>query len=173
MIRLGLFITNQYPNSGIRWYNKGTIVFKGKATIGADSSITLLRESSYVEFGLNFVSTTSLRLNSDYKIIFNDNVLIGWNVSIMDSSMHRLKDLEGHFLNRGYDEIYIGANTWIGSQCMILQGSRLPDYTVVAAHSLVNSHVNTIPSYSLIGGSPAKLIKNGVWRDINDDKIII
>ena len=30
MIRLGLFITNQYPNAGIRWYNKGTIVFKGR-----------------------------------------------------------------------------------------------------------------------------------------------
>lgn len=56
---------------------------------------------------------------------------------------------------------------------MILQGTRLPDYTVVAARSLVNRHINTIPSYSLIGGTPAKPIKSGVWRDINDDKIII
>lgn len=173
MIRLGLFVTNQYPNSGIRWYNQGTIVFKGNVAIGANSAITLLRKDSYVEFGANFGNVTSLRLNCDYRIIFKENVLIGWDVSIMDSSMHRLKNIDGEFISKGYDEIYIGANTWIGSQCMVLQGARLPDYTVVAAHSLVNSHVNTIPSYSLIGGSPAKFIKNGVWRDINDDKIII
>lgn len=173
MIRLGLFVTNQYPNSGIRWYNQGTIVFKGNVAIGANSAITLLRKDSYVEFGANFGNVTSLRLNCDYRIIFKENVRIGWDVSIMDSSMHRLKNIDGEFISKGYDEIYIGANTWIGSQCIVLQGARLPDYTVVAAHSLVNSHVNTIPSYSLIGGSPAKFIKNGVWRDINDDKIII
>ena len=172
MIRLGIFITNQYPNSGIRWHNQGTIVFKGRAAIGANSAITVLRENSYLEFGDNFGNAASLRLNCDYKIIFKDNVRIGWDVSIMDSSMHRLKNIDGEFINKGYDEIYIGANTWIGSECMILQGSRLPDYTVVAAHSLVNSHVD-VPSYSLIGGGPAKLIKTGVWRDINDDKIII
>lgn len=100
MIRLGLFVTNQYPNSGIRWYNQGTIVFKGNVAIGANSAITLLRKDSYVEFGANFGNVTSLRLNCDYRIIFKENVRIGWDVSIMDSSMHRLKILTVNLLVR-------------------------------------------------------------------------
>ena len=172
MIRLGIFITNQYPNSGIRWHNQRTIVFKGRAAIGANSAITVLRENSYLEFGDNFGNAASLRLNCDYRIIFCKNVLIGWDVSVMDSAMHRIKDLDGNFLGKGYDEVIIEENVWIASQCLILQGTRVPAYSIVAARSLLNKHYN-IPTYSLLAGIPARLIKTGVYRDINDDKILI
>ena len=172
MIRLGLFITNQYPNSGIRWYNKGTIVFKGNACIGANSAITVLRPSSYLEFGKNFGNTTSIRINCDYKITFFDNVMIGWDVSIADSAMHRTKDLDGNFTGPGYGQISIGRNCWIASQCFIMLNTQLPDYTIVGAKSITNKNYN-IPTHSLIAGAPAKLIKSGIWRDLNDDKIIL
>lgn len=173
MIRLGLFITSQYPNGGIRWYNKGTIVFRGKVCIGANSSIFLLRKGSYLSIGNNFGNATTLRINCDYKIILGDGVRIGWDVTIMDSSMHRLKDMNGHFLGSGYGEIFVGEHTWIASQCMISSGSKLPAYTIVSARSLVNKHVKEIPGHCLIAGTPAKLIKQGVWRDLEDDKIEI
>ncbi|MCR8912780.1 hypothetical protein NW211_12340 [Barnesiella sp. ET7] len=172
MIRLGLFITNQYPNAGIRWYNKGTIVFKGKACIGANSAITVLRPSSYLEFGENFGNVTTLRINCDYRIVFRENVLMGWDVSVADSAMHRTKDLEGNFTSLGYGEILIGKNSWIASQCFIMQNTDLPDYTIVGARSITNKRYN-IPAYSFIAGTPAHFIKNGIWRDLNDDKIEI
>ena len=173
MIRLGLFVTNQYPNGGISWYNKGTIVFKGQVCIGANSSITVLRKNAYVEFGNQFGNSTTVRINCDHRIIFNDRVLVGWDVSIMDSSLHRLKNMDNHFLGSGYGEVVIGENTWIASQCMIGKGVQLPPYTIVGARSLVNEHTNKIPSYCLIAGTPAKVIRQGVWRDIEDDKIEI
>lgn len=172
MIRLGLFITNQYPNSGIRWYNKGTIIFKGNACIGANSAITVLRPTSYLEFGKNFGNVTSLRINCDYKITFHDNVRIGWDVSIIDSAMHRTKDLAGNFTGPGYAEVSIGNNCWIASQCFIMQNTKLPDFTIVGARSMTTKNYE-IPTHSLIAGNPAKLIKTGIWRDFNDDKIII
>ena len=172
MIRLGIFITNQYPNSGIRWHNQGTIVFKGRAAIGANSAITVLRENSYLEFGDNFGNAASLRLNCDYRIIFCKNVRIGWDVSVMDSAMHRIKDLDGNFLGKGYEEVIIEENVCIASQCLILQGTRVPAYSIVAARSLLNKYYD-IPTYSLLAGIPARLIKTGVYRDINDDKILI
>lgn len=173
MIRLGLFITNQYPNSGISLYNKGTIVFKGQACIGANSSITVLRKDAYLEFGNLFGNVTSVRINCDYRIVFKDKVRVGWDVFIMDSSMHRLKDLNNNFIDSGYGEVFIGENTWIASQCMIVKGVHLPSYTVVGARSLVNESTNGIPDHSLIAGTPARLKKQGVWRDLDDDKIII
>lgn len=173
MIRLGLFVTNQYPNSGIRIYNKGTIVFKGQACIGANSSITVLRKNAYVEFGKQFGNATTIRINCDYRITFKDKVLVGWDVSVMDSSMHRLKDMNNRFLGSGYGEVIIGEGTWIASQCLISKGVHLPPYTTVGARSLVNEHTNGIPDHCLIAGTPARLIKQGVWRDIEDDKIEI
>lgn len=172
MIRLGLFITNQYPNSGIRWYNEGTIVFKGNACIGANSAITMLRKTSYLEFGENFGNTTSIRINCDHRIIFEKNVRIGWDVSIADSAMHKTKDRNGNFTGPGYGEILIGQNCWIASQCFIMYNTILPQYTTVGARSLTNKKYD-IPPYSLIAGTPAKLIKTGIWRDLNDDKITI
>lgn len=38
-----------------------------------------------------------------------------------------------------------------------------PDYTIVASNSLYNKHYN-FPQYSLIAGSPVKLIKTGIYR---------
>lgn len=172
MIRLGMFITNQYPNSGIRWYNNGTIIFKGKACIGANSAITMLRTTSYLEIGDNFVNSTSIRVICDYRIIIKDNVRIGWVVSITDSAMHRTKDINGNFTGPGYGEISIEHNCWIASQCFIMYNTKLPQYTTVGARSLTNKNYE-IPPYSLIAGTPAKLIKTGIWRDLNDDKITI
>ena len=171
MIRLGMFITNQYPNTGIRWHNAGTVVFRGRGCIGANSAITVLRKSSYLEFGENFGNVTSLRVNCDYRIIFKDRVRIGWDVSVMDSSMHLLKDMEGNFVGKGYAEVVIGENVWIASKCTVLQGVQVPAYSVVGACSLLNKDYSTYPPYSLFVGSPARYVKTGVWRDLNDDKI--
>ena len=173
MIRLGLFITNQYPDTGIRWYNVGTVVFKGKACVGSNSAITVLREGSYLEFGDNFGNASSLRVNCDYRIVFQGNVRIGWDVSVLDSSMHLLKDLDGNFVGKAYAEVVLGRNTWIAAKCTILQGTKLPDYSVVGACSLLNKDYTNYSPYSLFVGSPARYVKTGVWRDMEDDKIKI
>ena len=68
--------------------------------------------------------------------------------------------------------MFIEENVWIASQCLILQGTRVPAYSIVAARRLLNKYYG-IPAYSLLAGIPAKLVKTGVWRDINDDKILI
>lgn len=52
--------------------------------------------------------------------------------------------------------IEIGNDVWIGAQCVILSGSRIGDGAIVAANSVVSGY---IPPYSIVGGSPAKVIK--------------
>lgn len=173
MIRLGLFITNQYPNNGISFYNKGTILFKGDACIGANSAITVLRHNSYVEIGERFGNSSTLRINCDYRIILYGAVRCGCNVQIMDSAMHRLKNKQGLFVGRGYDEVIIGSHTWLATDVTVMQGTKLPPYSVVAARSLCNQDYSEHGSYGLYAGIPAKYKKSGRWRDINDDSIII
>lgn len=64
-----------------------------------------------------------------------------------------------------YDDAYIvknvqiGENVWIGADVSIMPGVTIGDGAVIAACSCV---VKDVPSYALVGGNPAKIIK---YRD--------
>jgi serine acetyltransferase len=53
--------------------------------------------------------------------------------------------------------IVIGEDCWIGSKVTVLDGVTIGNGCVIAAGAVVNKDV---PSYSVIGGVPAKIIKN-------------
>jgi acetyltransferase-like isoleucine patch superfamily enzyme len=59
--------------------------------------------------------------------------------------------------------VTIGDHTWIGAHCVIMPNVELGKYCVVAANSFVN---NSFPDYSIIGGSPAKLIRMLTQKEI-------
>ncbi|WP_257659160.1 CatB-related O-acetyltransferase [Parapedobacter lycopersici] len=51
--------------------------------------------------------------------------------------------------------ILIGNDVWIGTQCVILSGSKIGNGVIVAANSVVRGE---IPPYTIVAGSPAKVI---------------
>jgi acetyltransferase-like isoleucine patch superfamily enzyme len=53
--------------------------------------------------------------------------------------------------------ITIGDYCFVGTNCVLLGGSSLPDYSVLGAKSLLNRSLTE--TYSLYGGVPAKSIK--------------
>jgi acetyltransferase-like isoleucine patch superfamily enzyme len=64
------------------------------------------------------------------------------------------------YINNGKhfsEKIIIGANSWLGANVVILPGVVLGEGCVVAANSVVT---RSFDAYSIIGGVPAKLIKN-------------
>jgi acetyltransferase-like isoleucine patch superfamily enzyme len=93
---------------------------------------------------------------------FNSRVSIGDYVSfgqrvtlISGSAPNASKKLQRIFpILTG--SIEIGDHSWIGTQSVIMPKVSLGRFCIVAANSFVNK---SFPDYSIIGGSPAKLIR--------------
>lgn len=91
------------------------------------------------------------------KVVIENNVTFGPNVTIMDSSGHPL-------LGRGRNDeasritsapVYIGEHAWIGMSAVILKGVTVGKHAVIGAGSIVNEDV---PDYALALGNPAKVV---------------
>lgn len=50
----------------------------------------------------------------------------------------------------------IGNDCWIGAGATLLPGTQIGDGVIIGAHSVVSG---TVPSYSIIAGNPARLVR--------------
>ena len=170
MIKLGHFLNSLYPDNGIAFENHGgEIVFNGITDIGGGNTAISIGAKGRLDIGKNFFATTGLKLVCYHRIRIHDSVRCGWEVMMMDTGFHRLKDMDGNFISDGYAPIELGHHTWVSTRCMVMPGSGTAPYTIVAAGSMLNKKFTE--SYVMLAGSPAKIKKTGIWRDFGDDRI--
>lgn len=96
------------------------------------------------------------------QITVGDNCLTGKWVTITDNSHGEIDkcSLEVSPLNRKLSSkgsVNIGSNVWIGDKVTILPGVTIGDCSVIAANSVVTKD---IPPLCVVGGNPAKIIKD-------------
>lgn len=94
------------------------------------------------------------RIAAKKKIVIGNNVHIAPEVVIMDSDFHDATDLDASGQSA---QITIGNHVWISTRAMILKGVTIGDGAVVAAGAIVTKDV---PAHTLVGGIPARHIKN-------------
>lgn len=171
MIQLGKYNVSLYPNTGIIYENHGgNIIFKGSATIGNNSAISIGRKGNFI-VGNHFSATASLKLISYHYIEFKENVLVGWDCLFMDTDFHQLSIKGSMNKPKAFDKIIIGNNCWFALKSIVAKGTILSDYNVVAANSLLNRNYGEA-QYCLLAGQPACIKKTNVYRDSQNDKII-
>ena len=94
----------------------------------------------------------------------------------MDTDFHFVLDRHNRTIKKSYAPIVIGENNWIGAWCTVKKGAQLPKGTIVAGpYSMVGkNYIGLIPEYSMIAGSPAKLVTEGVQRikDLKAESIL-
>lgn len=169
MIKLGFSGVALYPNDGIRFQIAGgTVEFKGKCYIGSSSAIAVGRKGLLV-FGDNFSSSAGIKIACQHRIIFEKDVLCGWEATFMDSDFHQLTSIDSQQPPQAYAPILIGEGCWFGSKTMIMKGTKLPDYCTVATNSMCNKEYTD--NYTIYAGSPAKAKKTGYYRDFKNDAI--
>ena len=120
-----------------------------------------------IERGPNFRSglnvsigdNSGLGINSIVgKVKIGNDVMMGRDVIIMSIS-HKFDDCKVPMRLQGSEpekEVIIGDDVWIGHRVIILPGVKIGDGSIIGAGAVVTTDV---PSYAVVGGIPAKLIK--------------
>lgn len=155
------------------WYQNqgGTIIFRGMCHLGAGTTL-FVGENATLDIGDRISNAVALNIDCRYRIKINGPSEFGWDVILMDSAMHTLKNDNGMPAGKGYGEIVIGSNNWITTKCIVLAGSRTPDFCIAATSSLLNKDYSGESPRCLLAGCPAQVKRYGIWRDFDDCRMI-
>lgn len=104
--------------------------------------------------GKNVALGAFVHILANERVTIGDNSIIAAHVQITTSTHdYRIMPFRSH---RDNAQVVIGSNVWIGSGAVILPGVTIGDNSVVGAGSVVT---RSIPPYSVVVGSPAKVIR--------------
>lgn len=143
----------------------GKIIFEGQAFIGRGSKL-LLWGGGVLRIGNNAFISNGVMISCSESIYLGHNLRMGHQCQIMDTNFHYTYNTDKRKVRRNNSSIVLGHHCWIGSRSSIMKGVELPAYTTVASNSLVNSNI-TSQERTLIGGLPAKLLKDSFSRVFN------
>jgi acetyltransferase-like isoleucine patch superfamily enzyme len=95
-------------------------------------------------------------------IIVGDGTMIGPNVTMV-SSEHVYWANNEPFQAQGFtrESIEIGANVWVGANCVILAGSRIESNVVVGAGAVVSGTLRSGYVYAGVPAKPLKPLRDG------------
>lgn len=111
---------------------------------------------------------SSVVIDSKCNVEIGDRVLVGGNVRIFDHDFHSLSYLDrmsgDDCKNARADAVFIENDVFVGTNAIILKGSRIGARSIIAAGSIVFGL--DVPCDSLVKGNPAKIVKR-----LHDEKV--
>ena len=97
------------------------------------------------------------------KIKIGKDCMLAWGIEIRSTDSHAIFDkASGERINKA-ENIEIKDHVWIGAQVTILSGSYIAEDSVVGIRSVIKNKFTE--EGSIIVGSPAKVVKQGVTWD--------
>jgi acetyltransferase-like isoleucine patch superfamily enzyme len=137
--------------------NKG-ISIMDEVFIGRNSIISCkdgnIELAARVNIGFNceVFSSNNVKIGEDTLIAAYSYIIGGGNYKLENKNIpiNQQPDFDGK------GGVELEKNTWIGAHCMILDGVKIGEGSVIAAGAVVNK---SIPPYSIGAGIPAKVIK--------------
>lgn len=145
----------------------------GQVKIGQGASL-LVGEKAVLTTGANVTIGDGAEVICKKEIIIGDHSEITWDCQVEDYASHPLEDTVSKKIKNLYRPVIIGKYCWIGNRTTIQPGTRLPDWVIVASNSLLNKNYMKMElvSNTLIGGQPAKVLRENVRRDYEHDCFI-
>ena len=149
----GMSFSDETDRTVVR--NDGTISIRGHVRFNQGSRI-VVREGANLRIGSGTFINPFTIIEASNLIEIGSDCAISWRCDVIDTSFHQLD-----YLDRRTESnvIHVGDHVWVGAGARLLPGADLGDGCVVAAGSTVGS---SFPPGSLIGGSPARVLRSDV-----------
>lgn len=160
-VKIGFGDVGHYDRKRSRtiWQVSGEVDFKGKASIGHGSKISV---RGRLELGKLFNITAESTIVCAKEIRFGDDCLVSWDVVVMDTDEHPIYNKENERINEDRP-IVVGDHVWIGCKCMLLKGAEVPNNSILAAGTSLRSAFHG--EDQIIGGNPPSILKREVrWK---------
>ncbi len=148
----GIESLNENKKQYFSMLDDGVLILKGHSIFAEGVAFTI---GGTVVIGDHVCANNNFRISCRSRIDIGNDVLIGWNVNMLDADNHTIHYLDGE--TNAPSPIIIGNKVWIGALSKFLKGSGISDNCVVAYNSLITKRFND--SNCIIGGAPAKVIK--------------
>lgn len=144
-----------YDRAIIQMDARSNFLTKGRVTIGPGVRVIMGKDSN-LSIGDNTIISANSMIICKEKIEIGNNCAISWDVMIMDTDFHHM--VADGVKNHNFRPVKIGNKVWVGTGVKILKGVTIGDNVVIAAGAIVTKD---IPSNVTVGGSPARIIKEG------------
>lgn len=159
MIKIGFqgssFIS--YGSSSLNVLNGGKIFFNGSCIFG--EGVNLFVDGGTLIIGNGVYANRDFLFQCEDRSVIEDDVLIGWKVSIRDTDGHTVNKEKK--ISNASAPIWLKKGAWIAAQSTILKGSIISEHSIVGTCSLVLG-LKMVNSHCLIAGIPAKLKRDNV-----------
>ena len=153
-----------YANSYWNIEKGASAVFKGTARFSKGTIFNIF-SGGRVIVGNKFTSNANFLLSCADRIEIGEDVLLGWNITIMDNDGgHTMRKVDSDEITNGARPIIIGNHVWISAEASILKGSMIPAGSIIGYKSNVCG-LKPSTLNSIIAGNPAIVVKEGfAWE---------
>ncbi|ATR99197.1 acyltransferase [Porphyromonas gingivalis] len=165
MIKFNIVLPGAPSNMSVQseLYNNGSIIFRGKGEIGTGNKILVSTYGSLV-LGQGFRITDMCNITCCGNVSIGEHLRLSHRAQIQDWNFHYVADFRMGYVRNSHRPIMLGDMCWIGHSSTIGPGVVLPNHILVASNSLVKGDFSYLSEGALIGGIPAKLIAEGMYR---------
>ncbi|WP_231567361.1 transferase [Lacinutrix sp. Hel_I_90] len=155
---------------GISEFNvNGTLIFKGYFQLGKDFFV-FTSKHAVCEFGHMSSLGCRSKIVCTSSIKFGEFARLGPECQVIDTNFHNMKNTITHEVFEKSKPIDVGSYNFISNRVTLLKGSSTPKYCTIASNSVCTRDYTALGNNILIGGAPAKLIKENIARDWSGEK---
>ena len=110
-----------------------------------------------------FWNTTIQSNDINSSVVIGEDCMFSYNTSVLNCDGHAIFQ-NGILINQG-KELIIGNHCWIGYNSTVYKNAILPNNVIVARNALVTSSLKSNKDNIVVGGIPARIIKENVTWD--------
>lgn len=132
--------------------------------------LTTKKSSSIFIDELTTIESAYLLADEGKKIKIGKDCMLSFNIQFRTTDAHSIFDLDSKKRINLSKDITIEDHVWINQACLISKGSNIKKNSIIGAQSFTQN--NTYPPFSIIAGTPAKVVRyNVIWDRKQVDEI--